>query len=305
MLIRWSRPAAGPLLRCAALLGVALGLLAVVLGRFAVARADASLLEVGRHLSALGETGLGQGGRGIHLNGQVLGFRVTTTHAPPLAVLDHFEAWCRGGSGAFRDELDQLDFLTSSRASDDSWRDLILREEDGERGYVGCVKTGVRRPSLEALRGRLERMAASGNLADLGRFHYAYAEPVGDQTRVVAVWTNGAFHPTRLFPLAGDAPGIDVPGVPRPPSGRRLLSAGEVGHPYGITAYVDSDRSVAELVAFYRRELPRNGWEVLADTEMNASAQSLGAQKGGRLIVLAAGLDDSGRSFVTIADVND
>jgi hypothetical protein len=45
----------------------------------------------------------------------------------------------------------------------------------------------------------------------------------------LSAWSLGSLKLAALFPPAGDAPGSDLNGIPRPRQGRRVLSAGVVG----------------------------------------------------------------------------
>ncbi len=299
----------GGLVRVAMLGIVTLALVVALSSRAAVVQADDALMELGRHLIALSETGLARDSRGIVVNGQQIGLRVFTTEHDPETVLDYFDDWCRGGLGEFSAEEEELFVVNQSSsqvgASDDrSWRDLTMRDMEGNAGFVGCIKHGIPGATATELGERMMAFFGTGNLRDLGQFHYAAVTRIEHGTRVVAVWTDGDFYPGAMFPAAGDAPGFDAAGVSRPPSGRRMLSAGEIGHSETLTMYTDSDQTIPELVGFYRRDFLRRGWHVLTDTREGDSLQFFVVQRGREMRVVSLSREPGSKTSVTIATTN-
>jgi hypothetical protein len=92
---------------------------------------------------------------------------------------------------------------------------------------------------------------------------YIYAEESEGTTLFVAFWTEGEFKVLDMFPPEGDAPGRDIDGVPRPPHARRILSAWEEGEPQSITVYDGSPQDPDGLEAWYREQMPEEGWHPL------------------------------------------
>jgi len=276
--------------------------------RSASARVDDSMMELGRHLVGLSEAGVGGYERGTYINGQHLGFRAFTVQHDVQDVLNFYEGWCTNGLGDFARQEESMAIMEESRESvtfdlDRSWRDLTMRgHEDGE-GYVACLKHDTPSASNEELGSRLMRFFESGNLRDLGQFHYAMATRVDDVTRVVAVWTEGDFFPGAMFPAEGDAPGFDAAGVSRPPSGKRLLSAGEIGHPQTLTIYAESEQSIRELTQFYRRDFVARGWRTLMDSDEGGEHRFFVVQRGSEMRVVALS-PQGGSTSVTIATTN-
>lgn len=266
----------------------------------AMARVDSSMLELGRHLIALSEAGMGNDARGVYLNGQSIGLRVFVTDHDMETTLDFYEAWCRGGAGQFVAQEQVLQeapgFVSTGDAR--SWRDLTLRQNEDGVGFVSCLKHGVANASDSELAERFESFLETGNLHDLGKFHYAAVTRIDNRTRVVAAWTEGDFFPFKMFPDQGDAPGYDVPGIPRPPSGQRMLSAGELGHGESLTVYIDCEESTGTLEVFYRREFKRHGWHLLG--EQDGDGHLFIVQRGNEMRVVSIGADDNS-SHVTIA----
>tara|TARA_R110002073_G_scaffold336104_2_gene530356 strand:- start:9097 stop:10032 length:936 start_codon:yes stop_codon:yes gene_type:complete len=272
--------------------------------RSASARVDDSMLELGRHLMGLSEAGFAEYERGTYINGQHLGFRAFTVEHDVGEVLNYYEGWCTNGQGDFARQEESMEVMSESLSSitldhDTSWRDLTKRGyEDGE-GYVACIKHGTPNASNDELGSRLMGFFGSGNLRDLGQFHYAMATRVDDVTRVVAVWTEGDFFPASMFPAEGDASGFDAAGVSRPPTGKRLLSAGEIGHSQTLTIYAESEESLDTLTLFYRRDLLSRGWRVLMDSK-EGDGHFFVVQRGSDMRVISLSPQAEGMS-VTIA----
>ncbi len=293
------------LIRVLLLLLATLALVLWVSTKAAVARVDDSMLDLGRHLVGLSEAGLGQHDRGTYINGQQLGFRVFTTEQDLSTVLDFYEGWCSNGLDDFATQDAELSIVNASSSvisieGDRSWRDLTMRSLDEDLGYVACIKHGLPSASSEQLGDRVLTYMETGNLRDLGQFHYAAVTRVDDVTRVVAVWTEGDFYPATMFPLKGDAPGFDASGISRPPTGRRLLSAGEVGHAQTLTLYVDCEQSLDELAVFYRRDFSQHGWRVMLDKEEGSDMHFFVIQRGSNMRVVSLTSESGGTTSITI-----
>jgi hypothetical protein len=267
--------------------------------RVSVASAEEGLMALGQHLAVVAEQGLGTDGRGVLINGQVVGFRVLTTSKSLESALDFYELWCREGSGVFSEELEAVEEMAASVGIDRSWKDLTMRSQSGPRGYVACIQQPGHRPDIQTLQARLAAFNKSGDLSELGRFHYVYATDLGQERRVVAVWTQGPFRPYALFPADGDAPGEEIPGIPRPPSGRRSLSAGELGTPQTLNIYIECEQSAEELAGFYREQLVRNQWTLLSDVRDESGGILLAIERGEEVRFLHFGSAD-GESWVAI-----
>lgn len=298
----FKRHAAG-LIRASLLLILALSVALVLLVRSAVVRADDAMMDLGRHLMILSESGMGREGRGVLLNGQQLGFRVFTTEHDMVTALDYYESWCRGGDGDFGEQEAGLqafaeDDDTVSLVQDRSWTDLTRRVVDGDMGFVACIKHGLPNASSETLSNAMMDFVSSRNLADLGQFHYASVQQVEEGTRVVAVWTEGDFFPMSMFPSEGDAPGFDLREMRRPPSGRRILSGGEIGNSETLTVFIECEESIEELSGFYRKGFVQQGWRVLDDSD-NEEGHMFVVQKGAEMRVISIS-SESGERTVAI-----
>jgi hypothetical protein len=294
------------LFRVALLLLGSLVLVFVLSFRSTIARADDAIMDLGRHLVALSENGIGNGERGLLINGQSLGFRVFTVEQEMQSTLDFYESWCHGNAGDFPGQAANLALLDSSdaappEAQSRSWKDLVLRTSDEKMGVVACLKHGLVNPTSEELSDKLLRFLQTGNLRDLGQFHYAAVTRVGDVTRVVALWTEGDFFPLTMFPAEGDAPGFDLNAMSRPPSGRRMLSAGEYGHDAALTVYVDCEEDMGTLGRYYAIDFVKNGWRVLSDESPDATSRLFVVQRGGEMRAISVFQDLGERASVTFA----
>jgi hypothetical protein len=247
-----------------------------------LAFARRELGEFGDHLSQLA----GLTPHGVHhlrINGQPLRLEVATTRQPVSAVLDHFESWCMGHDGRFAES--QL-------------LDATVREEARGRGYVACLNTGGRKLSVNEIVERLQRYQQTQNVAELGDFHYMRVEPGHDGvTRVVSVWVEDDFYLHQMFPASGDAPGKDARGVPRPKTGRRLLSAAADDNGYQWTVYDGVEGSESSLLARYRSWLAAADWKVLV-----AQSGVLVAHRDQETVFISVAKKSDERSFVGIVN---
>lgn len=294
------------LARVALVLLLSAALVVMLSVRATVARADDAMMDLGRHLIALSEAGLGVEQRGVLINGQQLGFRVFTVEQEMATALDFYEAWCHGNIGSLPSQEDVLPLIHASPtaiASEESrsWNDLVLRSSDEDMGFVACLKHGIARPGRDDLGKRMMKFLASGNLRELGQFHYAAVTQFEDLSRVVAVWTEGDFYPARMFPPAGDAPGLDPRALSRPPTGRRILSAGEVGNDETLAIYIDCEEDLASLKRFYRRDFLRFGWRVLTSEGAGDDDHLFVIQRGDEMRAVALSRAPGEAASVTIA----
>jgi hypothetical protein len=268
----------------------------------AVARVKSEMMRVGEHLMAFADPGTEPRVRDVLVNGQSLRFAVLTTDQPVAAVLDHYERWCMQRDGRFAEQLDQARAkLPGGDAVDSSLLDATLREGGDDQGFVGCFDAGgAGKLTPDDAAARFERFADTGNLADLGRFYYMFAERGAERTRLIAAWIDGDFYPARLFPATGDAPGSDVAGIPRPPGGRRLLSARQADAPYGWTIYERAGHEPAAVAAHYRQALPALGWGVTVDREVEPGTWTLAIARDGDTAILTI-VEEGGGTVVSIA----
>jgi hypothetical protein len=161
------------------------------------------------------------------------------------------------------------------------------RRGDGT-GSIVCVQPERAPDGIGAWMTGIRAFAASGDLGSLGKVRYVVARPSGPhRTLVAGIWTEGSFNVRQMVSSAGDAPGNDILGVPRPASSRRILSAEVVGGHYGVHSY-ECGGSIAEELAAYDQVMLRSGWQ--------RTAEGLSTAK--QAPAVAAHLDETSRAFV-------
>ena len=227
--------------------------------------------QVGETLFGIGEEMLRYEGahridapRTLMLNGQPIRLASGVTRHGLTRVLDWYEARCQEHDGELGEQLREITEGTPEmREIDSSLIDATLREEEGGKGYVACLDTGRERLGPGDILARFEKFRVALDVSELGDLRYIYAEENAEGTFFVAFWTQGSFKIAEMFPGQGDVPGNDVDGVPRPPDGRRILSAWEDGRPQSVTMYGESRKGPDELERWYRVRMPDEGWRLL------------------------------------------
>ena len=96
-------------------------------------------------------------------------------------------------------------------------RMLGARRVGGDSGYLAMVDPERREVLRSIARGERSLLSA-------GPLRMAWAQRSRDGTDYLILWTDAAFAEEVLLPAAGDAPGQDAPGAPRPDGGVRRLS---------------------------------------------------------------------------------
>lgn len=232
------------------------------------ARADAreALFGIGAEMMRLAGANRHDAPRTLVLNGQRIWLATASTDRGVHEVLDLYEQKCKAHDGSLLVDREGLP-ESALRALDDTKLDTTMRFETAERGTVACLDTGSDEQSLEQMAARLRAFASSADLHDVGDLRYAFVERTRGSTHVVTFWTEGSFRFREAFPREGDAPGRDVPNLPRPPGSRRIFSAWEETEPQTMTIYSSATGGKMELKRFYERELPTRGWRVLEPDE--------------------------------------
>lgn len=247
------------------LVAVAAGLY-VLLGRVVEAQVERSLLELGAGVVQLSSGAReGDGPRVLELNGTDIRVEVESRDQTVDEVLEAARGHCSP---------------TGERG---------LRGGDGSRGFVACF---VRPVVVSRVVGETEEARPS--------YRYVYAQPGEDATLVVSIAADASVDLEALFPPDGDAPGVDAPGVPRPPGARRVLSAREPDAPQQMTLYRAADADPADLLAWYRDQLPELGWRPLHDTAAPGKPRALVVERAGELAALVFDDEVGGGASVAI-----
>jgi hypothetical protein len=248
------------LLRVAALLAVLGTAAACVVATRARAAMHELAHDAGARLLAYAE-GHGGGARTLRVNGAQLHLLSGSTHDALTTVLDTYRVRCRSWS---RLPPEASAASKPSRGASAA-RELhgMLDVEGSEQGFVACVDTGREPLQAKELLDRVQRVLRSGDLAQLGalRFVWATRKPSDARTHYVAVWADESLPLRAMFPAQGDAEGIDVPGLPRPPAARRVLSVFQEHEAPMIAAY-ESPLATRALITRYTASLEAAGFSV-------------------------------------------
>lgn len=269
------------------------------------AQINEALLELGAGMMAF--PGTHEEAREIQINGIRVWLRSQTVDAPLAEILEHYETACEKRDAGLSETLTKL---LSMHAKPSSTLGAIAARGDSSHrsGYVACIDMGSAAQDLEALGRRFMRFAQTGDLQEIGGLRYVYARASADseqRTFVLTMWADSGFDLRRMLPLgSADAEGRDLPKVPRPRGARRILSAWEADRPSGVYVYLVKGRTTAELEAFYREELPRNGWTVIerhsGESIRIDDIRMLSAWKGGRLVTVLSHLGEMRETVLTL-----
>jgi hypothetical protein len=245
--------------------------------RDAKAQLHESLIAFGDQLSSWSNGNLDSKVGHLSING-VLVHKVTAS--TPLGINDAFdrlEPICTEHGG-----LEAPESLLKSASSNVTASMLrgVYREQGQTEGVLACIDTG--RPlSVGELMRRLDAFVKTGDLSAFGQLRYVMARRDGSATSLLVLWTDGSMPLLKMFPQTGDAPGHDVPGVPRPGGSQRLLSTSYQGLPYTVTVYRSPKGGTSSLVEWYAKTLGKDGWRVVP-----AKDGALVARRGKRTLVI-------------------
>jgi hypothetical protein len=167
---------------------------------------------------------------------------------------------------------------------------------DGDGGFVACFPA-MRGLDPEQTIDAARAVIGRGDARGLGAFVYTYAHRTARGAHVVEA-TLPALDLGAMFPAGSDAPGADVPGVPRPANARRILSAEVPGDSYRIAVYaVDGEpRAIAAAV---EDDLVTAGWE-LRPVRDRGDAHLVYAFRDASLVAIVV-RPDRGGATVTVA----
>lgn len=172
-------------------------------------------------------------------------------------------------SGTTPDSLDAvLDAQVRPCRVDGAWLNPVVRARNGDHGVAGCILA----PDSQGLGDRLRAFATSHDVSSLGQLRVTWAMRSGDATRYVVIGSDGPLELRAMFPADGDAPGVDVVGLPRPPEARRVLSTWQEGAAPLLVSY-ESSLALDELEREYMADLATHG-------EVKAMPQRVADERG-------------------------
>lgn len=257
------------------------------------AQVSETLMSLGEQMMHYADARTQDAPRDLVLNGETIRFSSGTAERSASEVLDFFEERCAESDGGLPEQVRALHEARPDLIDAPPDRGMALREDNGKRGYVACIDFGSAIGFAE-LGERIARFGRSGDVGDLGKMRYVFVEEYEHRgtprTHFVAMWTTGSFNLARMFPKEGDAPGLDIEGVARPRTGRRVLTGFERGHPYVMSVY-ETREDEGELELFYRRALEREGFRVLTVDQRADNARTLVAEQGQRTVTIVFSTD--------------
>ena len=221
-------------------------------------------------------------GRQLQLNGATFQVAVGSTEDTVPQVLDVYEQRCDAVDGQMNEQLQEAmrNASTSERTALRAARTTVRVNADSQ-GYVACLDLGQARRTPGEIIERMRRFVETGDISAVGRMRYVFAERGTRRTRVLAIWSDSELNVSRMFPVTGDVPGQDPANVARPRGMTRLLSAAEVGQPYGLTMYT-TQRSRDDVFGDYTREMAQRGWRRLDLQEIHSALDTREVQSFSR-----------------------
>lgn len=281
---------------------VVAALLGVVAGRIAYAHAKQTALDTGRELVRLTDTGKLTGVNRLRINGALVNVSSSVSNLSHQAVLDRFQKECEDHADGMADEFTSLHSELAAAPKNQGFPGIgVLRQDDDKAGMVVCFAIG-RAASETEIYARIAEFAKTGDLASLGSVRYVTAKKgASTNSHVVALWTDGAVNVKQMFPDQGDAPGNDAPGVLRPPSSRRLMTAYAEGAPYGVRVY-ESTLGRDAILGEFDKVMPSTGWMAYPRAVENVpTARSF--SKEGHDILVATEPSGSGGTMVSVVEM--
>lgn len=291
----------------------ALQVLAVIIvAQQARAAVERWIVDAGGLLSAISSDddsatgGLGAT-RTLVLNGAELHMAVGKSPATLERVLDRAQQHCVARGGAIgqqlREALDARQTSSIEVTPEDGMLDGVLRIQDEMRGVVGCLDVGAQRLSWSELRRRAREVMRSGDVSALGFMRWVRAERGTQGTVYVALWSDASLPIAAMFPALGDAPGVDVHGVPRPQHARRLLSVLQEGNDKAIVVYELRGQPMRAAHDAYLAQLTAAGFSL--DGSSPAGALGVIATRAEQSVVVTFAQASADQVLATISALRD
>jgi len=287
--------------------------------RSAYADAEKTVRRLGDELAKqLGANLIGEP-QGVSVNGQLMFLAAKETDLSVKAVLDQFDASCVAHSAGLREQFEKMPGFDQRKlalpaAMRDPGRIGVIRSDadaasDNEaEAHLVCIAQPEGTQGVAGVISHVNEFLKSGDLSHIGEMRYVKARRLENgKSQVIAVWTEGTFNIEAMFPDGGDVPGSDTPGVPRPPSSIRRLSAVVPDHPYALRSY-DVAEPRADVLAFYDRTLEAAGWQLrpaaMGETEPELKpADARVFTRNGQAMLIAASEDGPRETGLTIIEM--
>jgi hypothetical protein len=287
------------LLRLSIYFACVFSLLSVLAATALNAKVNDAARALGRQLADLPE--LTRGAEEILLNGARMYHARVTTRESVATVLDRFEEHCKKNPGpmaeAMRDFAAQQPKLFEKNVQG-SFRHAVMRDDSEQDGALICF-VDDRETGLAGMSELVARFAQTSDLSEFGEMRYVFAERRKDgKTLVVTMWNQGPLNVSKMFPATGDADGNDSRVLPRPPEARRTLVAAAEGMPFALRTY-ESGKNRADVQTFYDRWMTREGWQVAAKAEREATTAYF--RKDGYQVFLTLA-ENEGRTYATLIE---
>ncbi len=222
--------------------------------------------------------------RSVLLNGFPLFVETGRTNKRVNEVLDFYQQRYQGGA------LKEL-----------AGKPVAVRRDGADTGTLMTVEVPDKATALQMMDGKR-------TLSSAGPLRMVYARRSGISTDYMAIWSDRAMPPTILQPVqSGDAPGQDVPGVPRP-DGVRTMTFAEPKAGYLLVMYRVNQSPESALLSTASRIAASGGW--IKDPQFSGAAEKrrqLVARfsQGVRDVVVTARQGKSGTQITYLArDLN-
>lgn len=220
------------------------------------------------------------------INGARLALASGSSELEPDALLDRLQSYCESQSALelpeqALDELVHTNTTTPVAPAAVPTARGVFRLQQGDRGIVACFARGRTSGSLFE---RLQRFATTGELSALGELRYfSVLDHNEGRTLFLAAWPLGEVKLLEMFPREGDAPGTDLPGLPRPSAATRTLSAGTPAGGHLVSYALGA--APRQALARFQIQLKSDGFRV---QPLQGEAPALLATRADRAVVITA-----------------
>lgn len=292
-------------LRVATLL-LAVGLSACcVLGMQAQARANELIARAGEQMLTYAHAQHRDGARTLLVNGVPLHLLSGSTPDSVAGLLDFMHVRCRDAGGRFEEQFRQASRGRLPRIAGDTRVPLdgVLRLDDERGGYLACLDLGGTRVAPEELLRRVRAFLATGNLAEVGDLRFIWARRSGKTTSYVAVFTEGPVPLLSMFPAHADAPGLDLPELPRPTHSQRLLSTWQEDQAPMLVSYrIAAPLATAE--ADFRALLVQHGYAIRKQDPRAQGSRAWLAGRGASSALAIFAADGPDRTVISLTPLH-